>query len=77
MSNLTDAQKAAFYRGFVTALLWSSTDDEGEPLDSGDYELAPITKQRLKEYCDAWASAHFVDLYRATLEGRSWDDCGL
>lgn len=59
---ITENQKADFYRAFIIALMWSSVDDEGEPLDVGGHELAPITKQRLREYCDAWCDANTSDL---------------
>jgi hypothetical protein len=40
-----------FAQAYIEAALWSSTDGDGLPLDSGDYELAPETVTRMVEDC--------------------------
>lgn len=42
---------------------WEDSGEEPPTLDSlEDYELAPITAQRLRECCDAWCDANADDL---------------
>lgn len=43
-----------FTRAYVTCALWSSTDDDGEPLDSGrdEDDIAPETLKAMAEECD-------------------------
>lgn len=38
----------AFSHAYIEAALWSSTDDNGDPLDTGKYELAPETLKRMQ-----------------------------
>lgn len=40
-----------FYRSYVETALWSSTDDNGEPLDQVDAELADQTKKKMEVDC--------------------------
>jgi hypothetical protein len=42
-----------FTAGYIVCLLWSSTDDEGEPLDSvcDHTDIAPETMERIKADC--------------------------
>lgn len=73
-----------FTRAYITAALWSSTDDEGEPLDDtfsvGD--LAPESVARIAADCarfqaensDALAEAYASDGY-ADIFSRHSGDC--
>lgn len=49
-----------FFRGYVGAALWSSTDDDGEPLDSGRDldDIAPDTLAQMEEDCRAFYAAN-------------------
>lgn len=40
-----------FSRAYIEAALWSSTDDTGEPLDSGNAELSESAKERMVADC--------------------------
>ena len=40
-----------FTQAYIEAALWSSTDDEGEPLDFGEYDLAPATMAAMMADC--------------------------
>jgi len=40
-----------FTRAYIEAALWSSTDDDGKPLDSLDAELAPQTIAKMESDC--------------------------
>jgi len=48
----------------MIALLWSETDDDGEPLDSGDYEPSPELEAKVTE---DW------ERFRAMAEGMGFD----
>jgi hypothetical protein len=39
---------------YIECALWSSTDDDGTPLDRTDYPLADETKLKMWEDCDAF-----------------------
>ncbi|WP_152032633.1 hypothetical protein [Ereboglobus luteus] len=52
--NLGETANFRFLRGYLTASLWSSTDDAGEPLDN-DFGITSIATESL---LSAWASAH-------------------
>ena len=45
-----------FTRAYIAAALWSSTDDEGNPLDDnyGPEDLAPVTLATMIEDCAAF-----------------------
>ena len=45
-----------FTKAYIEAALWSSTDDAGEPLDRGDYELAPETIAKMVDDCTRFRS---------------------
>ncbi len=53
-----------FTRAYIEAALWSSNDDEGEPLDSnydvGD--LAPKTLARMVEDCEDFQAKNMDDI---------------
>lgn len=68
----------AFCNGYIEAALWSSTDDDDEPLDS-NYYTEDITKKALAEMrsdCRSFVSMNqsLLDIYVS--EGRSWADAG-
>lgn len=55
----------------LAALLWSETTDEGEPLDSGDYEASDSLKARVSADWDS---------FRAQAEAMGFDaerDCAM
>ena len=56
-----------FTRAYVTAALWSSTDDQGEPLDGshGPDDIAPDTLQRMANDCAAFQRDNATLLERA------------
>lgn len=59
----------AFTTAYITAALWSSTDDNGEPLDYGrDWtDLAPETLRAMTEDCakfQRWHAGLITDEYR-------------
>lgn len=40
-----------FTAAYITAALWSSADDNGNPLDRGEHELAPETRAAMVADC--------------------------
>ncbi len=40
-----------FAEGYITCALWSSTDEDGEPLDNGWNELASTTREEMEADC--------------------------
>jgi len=65
-----DYEVAVFLRHYVITALWSSTDDEGSPLDD-DYDvddLAPKTIEKMRADCAQFHVAnrrHYTDIGRA------------
>jgi hypothetical protein len=54
-----------FTLGYIECALWSSVDDDGEPLDSnqdGADALAPETLARIEQDCAAFIAANKSDL---------------
>lgn len=53
-----------FLQGYVTAALWSSTDDDGEPLDSlySVDEIAPETLAEMVEDCIDFQESNATEL---------------
>lgn len=49
-----------FFKGYTSAALWSSSDDDGEPLDSRfeSDEIAPDTMARMEEDCRKFYEAN-------------------
>ena len=43
-------QATEFLNAYTQAALWSSTDDPGDPLDSGEYEWDNATLEKLEAY---------------------------
>jgi hypothetical protein len=71
-----------FTHAYITAALWSSTDDDGEPLDKGrDAEdIAPETLARMRVDCEAFMTANADDLAaytRHTDYGMRWPTAEL
>lgn len=60
----TDTALVEFVNGYTECALWSSYDDQGEPLDrpDGGYDLAPETVQRFETDCRAFMAANETDL---------------
>jgi hypothetical protein len=60
MGKAIAAELDSFVAAYIEAALWSSTDDDGEPLDSGAYDLADETREAMTADCEAflneWAS---------------------
>lgn len=42
------------YKHALTTLLWSETDDNGEPLDKGDYEISEDLKAKVRADWDSF-----------------------
>lgn len=53
-----------FFEGYVTAALWSSTDDDGNPLDDrySPEDIAPETLERMRADCQRFYDAHQADI---------------
>ena len=60
---------ARFYLAYVEAALWSSTDDDGEPLDGLGLELSDDATARMRADCLDFFNAQ-VDAYAAA----GWSD---
>ena len=63
-----------FTAAYITAALWSSTDDNGNPLDGLDAELAPETLARMEAVC-AKFQAENGELF--TVENCSYTGCSV
>ena len=62
-----------FTASYLKTALWSSTDDNGTPLDASDYadtELAEETIERFKADCNRFREVH-AELIQRALEYRS------
>lgn len=60
----TENDRDAFFTQYVNTLLWSETDDNGEPLD-GAYDtddLAPESVTEMRAECDDFVGANVMDL---------------
>ena len=69
----------AFTQGYVTAALWSSTDDDGEPLDGlyGLDDIAPSTLASMAADCRDFQESNAADLEAfAEITGRPADHAG-
>jgi len=49
-STMHNYNRQQFISAYIIAALWSSTDEEGEPLDSGEYELSAEASDKLADY---------------------------
>ncbi len=71
---LADIIPQAYLDGYTECALWSSTDD-GEPLDSGDHELAQETKDAFLAHCSAFLGE--IDDYQIPWrDAMEWDQLG-
>lgn len=70
-----------FLRGYLTAMLWSSTDDNSEPLDA-TYDVADIDKESVvsaRELCAEFLHNNAEDVadYVGRIEvANPWDQAG-
>lgn len=65
---ITDADKEAFFQGYLTAALWSSTDtlpgdEDGQPVELDQYEWADGEAEKLRPDC-----LDFIQEHELTLE---------
>jgi hypothetical protein len=60
-----------FTKAYLEAALWSSTDDNGKPFDSGDYELATATLAAMVADCERFQAEN--DLSEGTDEQAGHD----
>lgn len=64
MSGYSEVQSEAFLNGYLVSALWSSTDDDGEPLDAL-YQIddfAEAAKRELRKDVTDFVSANAEDL---------------
>lgn len=54
---MRDQDLETFVNAYITCMLWSSTDSDGEPLDAGDHTLSIEAKRKIKEDCDSFTFA--------------------
>jgi hypothetical protein len=64
-----------FVDAYITAALWSSMDDNGDPLDDGNYELSSETRDLMTAEASAFFQAH-RDLIDQTPEGYGYENAG-
>lgn len=64
-SQVPESYLDAMTQQYVGTALWSSLDDNDEPLDSnyGPEDLAPDTLTQMREDCADFAQANWADLY--------------
>jgi hypothetical protein len=58
-------QLESFLRGYIACALWSSTDDDGEPLDANGrnaWDIADRTLAEMRADCTAFIASNVVDL---------------
>lgn len=69
-TQLTKQQTAEVIRGFITAALWASTDDQGEPLDDNYTADSLTASARLSIESDVteWVQANAADLQQYATE---------
>lgn len=70
---------AEFFAGYVTCALWSSTDDEGNPLDDnhGEDDIGEDTLRTMREDCADFMRANAADLAAMiAATGRPMDHMG-
>jgi hypothetical protein len=48
----------SFTRQYIETALWASTNDDGEPLDGGDYDLADEAREQLKADAKSFYENH-------------------
>lgn len=66
---------SAFQNAYIEAALWSSTDDNGDPLDSNYHsgDLAEETITKVKADCEKFLTENFADLMSKDIEQGAHD----
>ena len=54
---MTDHNVESFVNAYITCMLWSSTDSNGDPLDSGDHPLSIEAKRVIRDDCESFLFA--------------------
>lgn len=70
----------AFTRAYTVAALWSSTNDEGQPLDDAGFSLedfAPETLERVIADCSSFQQENAGLLARAVYRNGSYSDAEM
>lgn len=67
--------KDAFFKAYVECALWSSTDDDGEPLDG--HEVAPDALKSMREDCEDFCQANKELLDKAGDDSQNGHDFWL
>jgi hypothetical protein len=78
MHNITQFQIKAFIEGYLTAALWSSTDElNGDSVNLDDFEWADGESEKLHADCLAFITTNAVDLIAAQDHPTGYDgwDC--
>jgi hypothetical protein len=52
-----------FIGSYITAALWSSSDEDGEPLDNSEAQLSPGTREAMEADCRAFLAAQQATLW--------------
>lgn len=68
MSTMHNYNKQQFISAYIECALWSSTDDDGEPLDGGEYELSAEASDKLADYAGQAFEAELELIERFTEE---------
>ena len=71
MARITPENLETMLRAYVGAALWSSTDDDGEPMDAGRdiSDIAPDTLAGMRDDCETFANANASDIQAARDSG--------
>jgi hypothetical protein len=56
-----------FTDAYIDCALWSSTDDNGEPLDQTDHDIANEARDAMAASCEGFYNEHFA----------TWRDAGM
>jgi hypothetical protein len=73
----SEFQVEEFIKGYEMCALWSSTDDNGDPLDQFEGEVAEKTKALFKRDCDDFIAENIKDLMDVTeRSGYDWSRAG-
>ena len=67
------AQSDSFFQAYVTCALWSSSGDDGEPLDANYNDIAPEALSKMKADCDRFQSENADDLSNLDLSQAGHD----
>lgn len=66
----------AFVQAYMVAALWSSTDENGEPLDAlfSVDDISPATAQKMRSDCEDFiqANAALLDAYCTAMKNEQW-----